>query len=85
VRTTLNLDDALVQELRREAVERGATLTSLLEDAIRTYLEALKARARADLGPVELTTVRGRGTLPGVDLDNSAALLDIMEGPARRR
>jgi hypothetical protein len=27
-----------------------------------------------------LPTFNGGGTLPGVDLDNSAALLDIMEG-----
>jgi len=27
-----------------------------------------------------LTTFRGRGILPGVDLDSSASLLDVMEG-----
>ena len=56
-------------------------LTRLLEGALRESL----ARARRVAGksePVRLVTVRGRGTLPGVDLDDSAALLEVMEsGP----
>jgi plasmid stability protein len=79
VRTTLNLDDDLFQQLRVEASQRGRTLTSLLEDAVRAYLAATKERAANDLVPVRLTTVAGRGTLPGVDLDNSAALADVMD------
>jgi hypothetical protein len=32
--------------------------------------------------PVSLTTVSGDGVQPGVDLDDSAALLDLMEAPS---
>jgi hypothetical protein len=34
--------------------------------------------------PIELLTVSGNGLQPGVDLDNSAALLDLMEESADR-
>lgn len=77
MRTTLNLDDDLYQTLRETATRTGRTVTSLLEDAIRQLL----ARSEAASSPsrVRLTTVRGRGARPGVDLDNSAALAELMD------
>lgn len=81
MRTTVRLPEDLLAEAKKIAAERGTTLTRLLEGALRESL----ARARRVAGksePVRLVTVRGRGTLPGVDLDDSAALLEVMEsGP----
>jgi len=79
MRTTVRLPDPLLAQARREARRRGHTLTSLLEEGLRLAL----ARSRpARLPPrVRLPVCRaGGGTLPGVDLDDSAALLDLMEG-----
>lgn len=79
MRTTVRLDDALLERARREADRRGVTLTSLIERGLKLVL------ARPERSPlrrhVEIPVCReGGGTLPGVDLDDSAALLDIAEG-----
>jgi hypothetical protein len=78
MRTTIRLDDALLAAARQRAIETGRTLTAVIEDALRRAL----ARGSSD-GPqarVELPIAQGGGRLqPGVDLDDSAALLDVME------
>jgi hypothetical protein len=77
MRTTLNLDDRLLMEAKKLAAESGRTLTAVFEDALR---ERLARRGHApSRKPVELRTFRGGGVQPGVDLDDSAALLDLME------
>lgn len=79
MRTTINLPDPLLSDARRVAAETGRTLTSVIEDALR---ESLAGRRRGQgLPPVRLTTFRGSGLQPGVDLDDSDALIDLMEGP----
>lgn len=85
MRTTIHLPDPLLAQARRRAIETGRTLTAVIEDALRESL-AVK-RTRGKLSPVHLTTFGGTGLQPGVDLDDSAALLDVMEepgAPARR-
>ena len=83
MRTTIRLDDQLLAETKLLAAQTGRTLTAVVEDALR---ETLARRKRsAERSPVSLKTVPGRGLLPGIDLDDSASLLDIMaklDGPA---
>jgi hypothetical protein len=43
-------------------------------------LELHPGRARKGRSSVRLTTFRGSGLQPGVDLDDSAALQDLMDG-----
>jgi len=79
MRTTVRLDDALLERAKREAARRGLTLTARIERGLRLALarpERPKARRRVDL-PV---CRAGGGTLLGVDLNHSAALLDVLEG-----
>jgi hypothetical protein len=79
MRTTVRLDDRLLERAKREAARRGETLTGLIERGLRLVLARPQpghARARAEL-PV---CRAGGGTLPGVDLDDSASLLDVLEG-----
>ena len=78
MRTTVRIDDHLLQEARRYALETGCTLTKLLERSLRETLARSKKQVPAV--PVSLLTVSGDGVLPGVDLDDSAALLEIMDG-----
>lgn len=79
MRTTIRLDDDLLAEIKQIAARTDKTLTSVIEDALREMLaRQQKTEARA---PVRLTTVRGSGLQPGVDLDDSAALLSLMEEP----
>jgi Arc/MetJ family transcription regulator len=76
MRTTIRLDDDLLTRAKRAAVERKTTLTAVIEDALRRALAARPTRAAA---PLALPTFRGDGLQPGVDLDDSAALLDLMD------
>ena len=78
MRTTIRLHDRLLAEVKKFAAENGKTLTAVIEDALREVLARRKDRKR--LPPVRLTTFAGHGLQPGVDLDDSAALLDRMEG-----
>ncbi|MBM3789439.1 MAG: DUF2191 domain-containing protein [Acidobacteria bacterium] len=78
MRTTVRLDDALLQAAKREAARRGETLTALVEKGLRLVLAGPSRRVKRT--PVRLPVCRaGGGTLPGVDLTDSAALLDRME------
>ena len=76
MRTTIRLDDDLLARAKRAAVERGTTLTALIEDALRRALAPEPTRTRR---PVSLPTFRGDGLQPGVDLDDTSSLLDLMD------
>jgi hypothetical protein len=78
MRTTVRLDEALMERAREEANRRGVTLTSLIEQGLQLVLRRpLKRSERVTVVLPECKA--GGGTLPGVDLDDSAALLDQME------
>jgi len=80
MRITIQLDDELLAEVKQFATQSGKTMTAVIEDALR----ALLARQRMideKRPPVNLTTVSGQGLQPGVDLDDSAAMLALMEEP----
>ena len=73
----MRLDPPLLAEAKRFAVEQGTTLTSVIEGALREVLS--RRREAPSVGLVRLTTFGGKGVRPGVDLDDSADLLDRME------
>ena len=81
MRTTIRLDDALLRRAKSAAAAQGISLNDLISDAVRVALaprpKAARVRERATL--VELPTFKGRGLQPGVDLDDSAALLDLLD------
>jgi Ribbon-helix-helix protein, copG family len=78
MRTTVRLDDHLLREVKRIAAQTGKTLTAVIEDALRESL--LRHAGRRQRTPVKLPTFKGKGLRPGVDLDDSAGLLEMMEG-----
>lgn len=77
MRTTIRLDDDLLAEVKLLAARSGKTLTSVIEDALRETLS--RQKQMGERKPVRLTTVSGQGLQPGIDLDDSAGLLSIME------
>lgn len=80
MKTTLNLDDALMQAARERARRMGVTLTTLISDAVRrTLAEQAPAEFRLDL-PV----TQGR-RMPTVDIDSSAALEEYLDRLEQRR
>ena len=78
MRTTIRLDDQLLKETKVAAAESGRTFTYAVETALREWLARLKAPPRRE--PIKLITFSG-DLQPGVDLDDSAGLLELMEGP----
>ena len=77
MRTTIRLNDALLSHAKSYAAEIGLTLTALVEESLRQRLSIRPAgRERVQL----LTTGEG-GLHPGVDMDDSASVLDAMERP----
>ena len=79
MRTTIRLDDQLLRSAKRFAHDTGKSLTAVIEDALRQILS--RRTSKQPRNTVKLTTVTGRGVFPGVDLDDSAALLAHMERP----
>ena len=77
MRTTVRLDEALLAEAKKYAAESGQTLTSLIEAALREVLA--RRRSTTKRGKVRLPTLPGGRLQPGVDLDDTSALLDLME------
>jgi hypothetical protein len=71
------MDDHLLVEAKKLAAETGRTLTAVIEDALRETLGRRAKNTQADL--VRLPTFRGKGLQPGVDLDDNASLLDLMD------
>jgi len=76
MRTTLNLDDRLVKEVKARAVAEGRTFTSLVEEALQALIRHHEAVVT---DRVELPTWSGGGLLPGVDLDDHEALKVLLE------
>ncbi len=81
MRTTIRLEDALLRRAKAHAAAVGRSLNDFIADAVRAALAPRAALAVA----AELPTYRGRGVQPGVDLDDSAGLLDLMEAPGASR
>lgn len=77
MRTPIYLPDDLLAQAKKAAAESRTTLTALIEDALRERLGRRRRTWRSQ--PVQLTTYGTTGLQPGVDLDDSAALLDLME------
>lgn len=85
MRTTVTIPDDLLRRAKQKAVATGRSLAEVVSDALR---ESLSPRPRqSKKRRVKLLTYGQGGLQPGVDLDDSAALLDVMEradDPVRR-
>jgi hypothetical protein len=85
MRTTINLPDDLILQAKRAALDADTTLTEVIANALREALQ--KGHRKAPRRKIKLTTYGDGGTFPGVDLDDTSALLDLMDGindPHRR-
>jgi hypothetical protein len=85
MRTTINLPDDLILQAKKAALEADTTLTEIIANALRETLS--KRRRNAPRKKFKIITYGKGGVLPGVDLSNTSALLDIMDGiddPGRR-
>jgi hypothetical protein len=76
MRTTIRINDDLLKRAKKRAADEGRTLTSLVEEGLALTLSKAKAsrRKRIEL-PISKAT---GGVLPGVDLNRSSDLEEIM-------
>jgi hypothetical protein len=79
MRTTIKIDDRLLVEAKTRAANSGRTLNEVVEDALREAFARREGGGRR----VALPVLKGGRLMPGVDLDDSAALLDLMDGRDR--
>lgn len=78
MRTTIRLNDSLLREAKRYGLETGKTLTAVIEDALREALA--RRRSVRSASKVRLPSGGSGGLRPGVQLDDSRALRDVMDG-----
>ena len=84
MRTTVSIDDELLESAKRRAAERGKTLGQMVEDALRRELASPTPAHR----PKVPTFDGGSGPLPGVDLTSNRALYEVLDegvDPLERR
>jgi hypothetical protein len=77
MRTTVRLEESLMSQARREAARRGVTLTALIEQGLRLVLRKPSKRPGPNRVSLPVSRAKG-GALPGIDLNDSADLLDRM-------
>ena len=77
MRTTVDLSEDVIQEAKLRAARRRSTVSAVIEDALRASFARDVAAAK---NVVNLPTYGTGGVRPGVNLDDNAALLDLMEG-----
>ncbi len=77
MRTTVRLPPGLTAQVKRLARETGRSMTQVIEDALRVAVARAERRSPS---AVTIVTAGGDGLQPGVDLDDTSALLDRMDG-----
>jgi hypothetical protein len=79
MKTTLDLNDALLAEAKVAAARQRTTLTRLIEEGLQLRLQKQRMSAK----PVRLPFYRGKGGLmPGLDGLSNKALLDAADHDA---
>jgi hypothetical protein len=73
---TISIDEALLKQARQVALDRGISLNEFVVTALR--LELYRATKPHRKKKITVPTFRGRGLRPGIDLDDSASLEDVM-------
>ena len=82
MRTTLTLDDDVAAKLKRESQRAGLPFREIVNETLRRGLERQRASAHRRAFKV---TARDLGNLkPGLSLDNTAELIEHVEGSLHR-
>ena len=75
MRTTIDINDALLSAAKSHAARKQQTLKALVEQALREFLSAATQPA-TEAPPIPVS--RGMGVQLGVDLTDNAALEELM-------
>ena len=74
---TIHIDDQLFIRVQQVAQATGQTVDAVISNALTETLTHQQATSSGEI--FCFTRDRGMGVMPGVDINNSAELLDIME------
>lgn len=77
MRTTLTLDDRLAKALKKAAHESGKSLKAVVNETLRAGLAA--GRTTSKPKPYRVKPVSLGGARPGIDLDKSLQVADLLE------
>jgi Ribbon-helix-helix protein, copG family len=85
MRTTITLDDRLLDQLKRRAAESGTSVSKLVEQAVRLFVRTPRPSATPE--SFELVTFGAGGRFSRQNIDKTAALLEAedLERFASRR
>lgn len=81
MRTTLNVDDDVLDRARALAKRRNASFRSIINDALRSGLDAVDKKTTTR---PHSTDAHPMGVKPGRNLDNIQELLAAVEGEESR-
>ena len=76
MRTTVRINDDLLQRAKKQAAKDGRTLTSLIEEGL-TVILAQPMMTRRERVELPVSQASG-GVLPGVDLNRTSDLEEVM-------
>jgi hypothetical protein len=79
MRTTIRINDDLLKRAKKRAADEGRTLTSLVEEGLMLTLSKTKGSRRKRI-KLPVSQAAG-GVLPGVDLNRSSDLEEVMNTP----
>ena len=82
MKTTFNIDDALMQQLRVEAARRGVTMTQIVESGIRHMIAtSLKSTGNAQELPKLPSKAMGRAMIDIADREELYRIFDYDKPP----
>ena len=81
IRTTITLDEDVVERVKQESRQRGDSFKDTLNNLLRLALSVEKAPAERK--PFKVQPFRAK-PVPGLNYDNVAELLDYAEGEDRQ-
>lgn len=74
MRTTITLDERLMAQLKRRAVEQGTSVSKLVEQAVRLLMRT--PRPPAGTPTFQLVTFGANGRFAQRDIDKTSALIE---------
>lgn len=73
MRTTITIDDELLDDLKNRAAMEGTSVSRLIEDSVRL---AARRHDSGDTGPFELVTFGKDGHFTSLDVDRGSVLIE---------
>lgn len=83
MRTTVNIDDALLGRARELAARSRRSLGDVVDDALRVHFALTSGERASDA--IDLPVFGGSGLRPGVDLEDKESLSDLLDEPGTGR